>query len=105
MSRSPPSWMLPDTVREERLMKTKTTPRRLRPQARSFVDCLREFLTPALAPGAHVGAVAPSGAAGRRRRLLRLRVDQAPPAAEGQLPFADVLERHAVHGEAGGPGR
>ena len=29
-------------------MKSKTTRRRLRPQARSFVDCLREFLTPAL---------------------------------------------------------
>src|SRR3990167_8069489 len=29
-------------------MKTKTTPRRLRRHARSFVDCLREFLTPAL---------------------------------------------------------
>jgi hypothetical protein len=34
-------------------MKTKTTPRRLRPQARSFVDCLREFLTPALWKQAH----------------------------------------------------
>lgn len=29
-------------------MKAKTTPRRLRPCARSFLDCLREFLTPAL---------------------------------------------------------
>lgn len=29
-------------------MKTNTTPRRLRPRARSFIDCLREFLTPAL---------------------------------------------------------
>jgi len=34
-------------------MTTKTTPRRLRPQARSFVDCLREFLTPALWKQAH----------------------------------------------------
>jgi hypothetical protein len=38
---------------EERLMNRKTTPRRLRPQARSFVDCLREFLTPALWKQAH----------------------------------------------------
>lgn len=34
-------------------MKTKTTRRRLRPSARSFVDCLREFLTPALWKQAH----------------------------------------------------
>jgi hypothetical protein len=34
-------------------MKTQTTPRRLRPQARSFVNCLREFLTPALWKQAH----------------------------------------------------
>jgi hypothetical protein len=34
-------------------MKTKTTPRRLRPHARSFIDCLREFLTPALWKQAH----------------------------------------------------
>jgi hypothetical protein len=34
-------------------MKTKTTPRRLRRRARSFVDCLREFLTPALWKQAH----------------------------------------------------
>jgi hypothetical protein len=34
-------------------MCTKTTPRRLRPQARSFVHCLREFLTPALWKQAH----------------------------------------------------
>jgi DDE family transposase len=34
-------------------MNTKTTPRRLRPRARSFVDCLREFLTPALWKQAH----------------------------------------------------
>src|SRR6266851_4248411 len=48
MSRSAPPWMLSRILGEERLMSTKTTPRRLRPQARSFVDCLREFLTPAL---------------------------------------------------------
>src|SRR3984885_14220814 len=53
MSRSPPSWVLPDIQREKRLMYTKTKPRRLRPQARSFVDCLREFLTPALWKQAH----------------------------------------------------
>lgn len=34
-------------------MKTQTTPRRLRRHARSFVDCLREFLTPALWKQAH----------------------------------------------------
>src|ERR1700676_1289018 len=34
-------------------MKTKTASRRLRPHARSFVDCLREFLTPALWKQAH----------------------------------------------------
>jgi hypothetical protein len=34
-------------------MKTKTTRRRLRPQARSFLDCLREFLTPALYKQVH----------------------------------------------------
>ena len=34
-------------------MKIKTTPRRLRRHARSFVDCLREFLTPALWKQAH----------------------------------------------------
>jgi len=34
-------------------MKTRTTPRRLRRHARSFVDCLREFLTPALWKQAH----------------------------------------------------
>jgi hypothetical protein len=34
-------------------MKTQHTPRRLRPQARSFIDCLREFLTPALWKQAH----------------------------------------------------
>ena len=34
-------------------MKTHSTPRRLRPHARSFVDCLREFLTPALWKQAH----------------------------------------------------
>ena len=34
-------------------MKTKTTPRRLRGHARSFTDCLREFLTPALWKQAH----------------------------------------------------
>jgi hypothetical protein len=34
-------------------MKAKTTARRLRPQARSFVACLREFLTPALYKQAH----------------------------------------------------
>jgi hypothetical protein len=34
-------------------MKTKNTRRRLRPQARSFVHCLREFLTPALWKQAH----------------------------------------------------
>jgi Transposase DDE domain len=34
-------------------MKTKITPRRLRRHARSFVDCLREFLTPALWKQAH----------------------------------------------------
>src|SRR5436190_6589773 len=34
-------------------MKTQTAPRRLRPSARSFVDCLREFLTPALWKQAH----------------------------------------------------
>jgi len=34
-------------------MKSKTTPRRLRRHARSFVDCLREFLTPTLWKQAH----------------------------------------------------
>jgi hypothetical protein len=34
-------------------MKTQTTPRRLRRHARSFVDCLRDFLTPALWKQAH----------------------------------------------------
>jgi Transposase DDE domain len=34
-------------------MTASKTPRRLRPQARSFVDCLREFLTPALWKQAH----------------------------------------------------
>ena len=34
-------------------MKPTTTSRRLRPRARSFVDCLREFLTPALWKQAH----------------------------------------------------
>lgn len=34
-------------------MKTKTTRQRLRRHARSFVDCLREFLTPALWKQAH----------------------------------------------------
>ena len=32
-------------------MKSKTTRGRLRPQARSFVECLREFLKPALWQG------------------------------------------------------
>src|SRR6266404_2353683 len=53
MSRSPPPWVLSHILGEERLMKTKTTARRLRPQARSFVGCLREFLTPALWKQAH----------------------------------------------------
>jgi hypothetical protein len=34
-------------------MSTKATPQRLRPRARSFIDCLREFLTPALWKQAH----------------------------------------------------
>jgi hypothetical protein len=34
-------------------MKTQATPRRLRRHARSFVDCLRDFLTPALWKQAH----------------------------------------------------
>jgi hypothetical protein len=34
-------------------MKTQTKPPRLRPLARSFVDCLREFLTPAVWKQAH----------------------------------------------------
>lgn len=34
-------------------MKATSKPRRLRPRARSFVDCLREFLTPALWKQAH----------------------------------------------------
>jgi len=34
-------------------MKIKSTPRRLRPHARSFVDCLRELLTPSLWKQAH----------------------------------------------------
>lgn len=34
-------------------MRSKTTTRRLRPKARSFVHCLREFLTPALYKQAH----------------------------------------------------
>ena len=34
-------------------MKTKTTRRRLRRHARSFVECLREFLTPILWKQAH----------------------------------------------------
>ena len=38
---------------EERLRNAKNTPRRLRPRARSFVDCLRAFLTPALWKQAH----------------------------------------------------
>src|ERR1700676_2815025 len=42
-------------------MKTKTASRRLRPHARSFVDCLREFLTPAL------WKQAPSQRASKRR--------------------------------------
>jgi hypothetical protein len=45
-------------------MKTKTTPRRLRRHARSFVDCLREFLTPALWKQAH-------GQRPRKRRSSR----------------------------------
>ena len=36
-------------------MPTKVTPRRLRPPARTFVECLREFLTPALWKQAHQG--------------------------------------------------
>jgi hypothetical protein len=39
-------------------MPTQATPRRLRPQARSFVECLREFLTPALWKQAHQGRAA-----------------------------------------------
>jgi hypothetical protein len=34
-------------------MKSKTQRRRLRPQTRSFIDCLREFLTPALYKQVH----------------------------------------------------
>jgi hypothetical protein len=45
-------------------MSAKTTPRRLRPKARSFVGCLREFLTPALWKQAHAGR-------GARRRPAR----------------------------------
>src|SRR5262249_26925366 len=44
------------------------------------------------------------GAAGRRRRLLWLRVGQTTRAAQRQLPVADVLERDAVHGTGGGTG-
>src|ERR1700733_807751 len=53
MSRSPPSWVKSRTLREERLMKHKNPTRRLRRHARSFVDCLRDFLTPALWKQAH----------------------------------------------------
>src|SRR6266852_5760340 len=53
MSRLSPLWVLSRTLGEERLMKNKTTRRRLRRHARSFVDCLREFLTPALWNQAH----------------------------------------------------
>src|SRR5947209_8642550 len=53
MSRSLPSWVLSRIQEEERLMKSKNTTRRLRPRARSLVDCLREFLTPALRKQAH----------------------------------------------------
>ena len=40
-------------------MKTNKLPGRLRPQARSFGDCLREFLTPALWKQAHARRHAP----------------------------------------------
>src|SRR5947207_6703221 len=53
MSRSSPPWVLSRTLGEERLMKTKTAQRRLRRHARSFADCLRDFLTPALWKQAH----------------------------------------------------
>src|SRR5712691_1862601 len=53
MSRPSPPWVYSRTLGEERLMKTKPTRRRLRRHARSFVDCLREFLTPALCKQAH----------------------------------------------------
>src|SRR5436305_3529823 len=49
--------MLSRILTEKRLMKTKTKtktqPARLRPQARSFIGCLREFLTPDLWKQAH----------------------------------------------------
>src|ERR1035438_6066821 len=45
--------VLSRTLLEERLMKTKTARPRLRRHARSFSDCIREFLTPALWKQAH----------------------------------------------------
>src|SRR6516164_11388324 len=53
MSRPSPPWVCSGTLGEERLMKAKKTRRQLRRHARSFVDCLREFLTPALWKQAH----------------------------------------------------
>src|SRR5439155_24043012 len=41
-------WVLSDTMGEERLMRTKTRRRRCRRPSRSFMHCLREFLTAAL---------------------------------------------------------
>src|SRR5262249_48028490 len=57
-----------------------------------------------VAPRADAVPVAGGGAAGRRRRLLWLRVGQTTRAAQRQLPVADVLERDAVHGTGGGTG-
>src|SRR5450432_4051361 len=53
MSRPLPPWVYLRTLGEERLMKTKQPRRQLRRHARSFSDCLREFLTPALWKQAH----------------------------------------------------
>jgi hypothetical protein len=51
--------LLSQPICEERLMSTATTSRRLRPHARSFLGCLREFLTPKTWKQAHRARHAP----------------------------------------------
>lgn len=54
MSRPSPEWgLLPQPIWEERLMDSSTQPPRLRPHARSFLGCLRDFLTPEVWKQAH----------------------------------------------------
>jgi hypothetical protein len=80
-------------------MKAKTASRCLRPQARSFVDCLREFLTPALYKQAHQQRHSPRQAARWATQPLILvlllmtwcRGDSQPERFETARAFCVVL--------------